>query len=655
MGTDTASPTITKPRVYLSDRTKIGIIVTIALVQGLLFIFLLPPWQHYDEPTHFEYAAFIADRGRLPQQGDIDRPMRREIAASMLAHDFYDGLSQPNLWTDTGEIWIGISELGHPPGYYTFMSVPLRLIQHLDVTSRLYVGRFTSLLLLLLTVLAAAGLMRDLTPQEHVLRWVVPLSIALLAPFVDLMTAVNNDVGATFVVTLFLWIGIRSIRYGLTPARLIVLIGIGVLSAAVKNTAAITLLLIPIIVVLRWQHRRQWRWRWALLTLAGLAVVSVLLVFRWGDAAYWYWFRWGENEYQDVSTRTVSEQAPDGDHVFRVNIVPEEPRRRLFTPIPRNSAASLAGETVTLGGWLWADRPATVAGLGLRWGEQNTRTLHDVMRPMTVTTQPVFYAWSFDVPEQAQTLLVTVFATRSDDSTEPLTLFLDGLVLVDGEYASRDIPTMTTDPATLGNWVEGNQDNYVRNYSAEVSWPRLRPNVEVVLDEIVRRPTAHLLLSVFDVTRVGRFLVTVTLPWLLQTFFARFAWAHVTSVTFSWMPLVLYGIVVVAVIGTLRWLLQSTKQSTRYGSVVFLGIAGMLLWGSAIVWPFAYLWFADIILPAARYTFPVIVPTMLALAGGWYALWPARFRLAGSLIFVGILFTLNASAIIAIYSYYAPY
>lgn len=654
--TDRESPSVnTTIRVQLSERTTIGIVLAIAIIQGLLFLFLLPPWQHYDEPTHFEYAAFIADRGRLPQPGDVDRPLRREIAASMLAHDFYEGLSNPDLWTDAGEIWIGISELGHPPGYYLFLSAPLRLFQHLDVTSRLYIARFVSFLLFLLTVVAATGLMRDLTSTGHILRWVVPLSIVLLAPFVDLMTAVNNDVGATFVVTLFLWVAVRSICYGLSPIRFITLIGLGVLSIAIKNTAAITLLLIPVIVLLRWQHRRQWRWRWAVAALAGLAVVGTLLLFQWGDAAYWYWFRWGEGEYQNTPTRIASEQAPDGEHAFRVSISPQEPRRMFFTPIPRNTAASLAGSTVTLGSWLWADKPASVAGVGLRWGEHNTRALHDVVRPVTVTTQPAFYAWSFDVPENAETLLVTVFARRADAATDPLTLFLDGVVLVEGDYAPHEPVLTTVDSGTLNMWAEGNQDNYIRNFSAEASWPRLRPNVEERLDAIVRRPTAHLLLSVVDFSRVGRFLVTSTLPYLLQTLFARFAWAHVTSATFVWVPLTLYSIVAVAIAGCLRWIVESKQQTTQYASVVFLGVAGTLLWGSAVVWPLAYLWFAKIILPAARYTFPVIVPTMLALAGGWHALWPARYRVQGSLIFVGILFLLNVAGIIAIYSHYFPY
>ncbi len=68
----------------VSERTELGLVLCVAALQGLLYVFLLPPWQHYDEPTHFEYAWLIANRGHLPTVVDVDPIMRREVAASML-------------------------------------------------------------------------------------------------------------------------------------------------------------------------------------------------------------------------------------------------------------------------------------------------------------------------------------------------------------------------------------------------------------------------------------------------------------------------------------------------------------------------------------------------------------------------------------------
>src|SRR6187200_3337579 len=104
-----------------SDRARVALVLLIALCQGILYLCLQPPWQHYDEPTHFEYAWLIANHPGLPQPGTVDQPLRREIAASMIQHDFYGNMPQPALLTD-GKIEIGVSELGHPPAYYMLVS-----------------------------------------------------------------------------------------------------------------------------------------------------------------------------------------------------------------------------------------------------------------------------------------------------------------------------------------------------------------------------------------------------------------------------------------------------------------------------------------------------------------------------------------------------
>src|SRR5215207_45077 len=100
-----------------SDRARLTLVLLIALCQGMLYLCLQPPWQHYDEPTHFEYAWLIAHYPGLPQLGTVDQAVRRDIAASMIQYDFYRNMPRPALLTD-GKIEIGITELLHPPGYY---------------------------------------------------------------------------------------------------------------------------------------------------------------------------------------------------------------------------------------------------------------------------------------------------------------------------------------------------------------------------------------------------------------------------------------------------------------------------------------------------------------------------------------------------------
>src|SRR5947208_14806600 len=90
-----------------SDRARLTLVLLIALCQGILYLCLQPPWQHYDEPTHFEYAWLIAHHPGLPPPGTVDQAARRDIAASMIQYNFFGNMPRPALLTD-GPIEIGV-------------------------------------------------------------------------------------------------------------------------------------------------------------------------------------------------------------------------------------------------------------------------------------------------------------------------------------------------------------------------------------------------------------------------------------------------------------------------------------------------------------------------------------------------------------------
>ena len=176
-----------------SDRASLWFALTLALLNGLLYVFIVPPWQHYDEPGHFEYAWLIANHPALPQPGDYDQTMRQEVAASMIEHGFYRGIGGlPNLLQST-PIEIGIPQIDDYPVYYWLAALPLRLLVGNDVTLQLYAARAASLFLFLVSILGGWGLIRELTHPESMLRWLIPVCLALLPAYADIMTAVNND------------------------------------------------------------------------------------------------------------------------------------------------------------------------------------------------------------------------------------------------------------------------------------------------------------------------------------------------------------------------------------------------------------------------------------------------------------------------------
>jgi hypothetical protein len=635
-----------------SEPLTLSIILLIALGQGLLYQFLVPPWQHYDEPTHFEYAWLIANWGRLPQPGDRDQTMRREVAASMMEHDFYRGLPAPDLLTDDRNIEIGYSELGHPPAYYLLVSIPLRLVRHLDVVSQLYVGRAVSLVLFLLTILVAIALARDLAPPGHPLRWGLPLALALLAPFVNQMTSINNDVGAALVFSLFLWVTVRTILFGLSFRRLLALFGAAMLAVVTKSTAALAFVFIPLILIIALWNQRHWRWRWFWLPLAAVIVAGVALVFDWGDAAYWY--RTERQHAQSSPTRVERADAPWGSHAVHVELDPADRNRRLLNPLAHDEVQEIAGQVVTVGGWLWAEHEAQVLAPGLVLSPVGTTLLEPLTESVTITTTPTLVTHSFDVPETTGTAYYALFTgpgTGVGTTQEPLDLYLDGAFLVVGDLPAGVEPRIEGQALVVGETV---LRNFVRNPAGADAWPRVRPWVNQALARYGERNPAYVLAALTDIGRSGPFLAGTILPYLVRDFFGAFGWGHVRLEGAIWNA-IMVGLVAGALTGNIKWLAQSQAGHARTirSALLLLGLVSLLIWGLALIWPLPYPW-ARITWPSARYAYPVIIPTVLFLAGGWWALWPRRARLIGMLALLVCLLVMNVAAIVTISSYYQP-
>jgi hypothetical protein len=630
-----------------SDRARLAVILLIALCQGLLYICLQPPWQHYDEPTHFEHAWLLANRPGFPQVGSEDPAMRRDVLASMIEHGFYGKLPPPPLLTD-GPIEIGITELLHPPAYYLLVSLPLRLVAHLDITSQLYVARGISVLLLVLTIAVAAALVRELTPRGHVLRWAVPLTITLLPPFVDLMTAVNNDVGAVVVFSLFLWGAVRTIRLGLSWPRLAWVFGTALLAAWTKNTAAIAIPLALLACLAAFWVQRGWRWRWLAVSALGGGIALLLLIFGWGDAAYWYH---GANDVgQTMSTRAAGAM-PLGSQSIMLEAQPGAPRQ-LLNPLLGEQVQRAAGRTITVGGWVWTDQPGMAGEIGLIFKTPDMTWASASARPLQLTAQPTFVAWTFETPPETFLLQYLLTAGAPADSTTPAHLYLDGALIVEGSYPTDQAPAFDDAAATSGEWGGRPFINLLRNGSGEQGWPRLRPWIDRALVKYIHRSPTQSVATLFDPSRIAEVFVPYMLQPAVDTFIQSFAWSNVKLADPIWLYLERY-LAVLALIGCIRWLFahRGAARATLQPALLFLALVGALVWLNTVFRPLPLLGEMYVV-PVARYTFPAIIVTALAVAGGWWALWPQKLRLGSLLLLIAGLLALNGAAITTIAAYY---
>ncbi|WP_376791086.1 ArnT family glycosyltransferase [Thermoflexus sp.] len=620
-------------------------VLVLALLNGLLYLVLVPPWQHYDEPTHFEYAWLIASRGVLPKPGDYDQDLRREVAASMVEHRFFRGMNfTPNLLARDQPVWLGASQLGHPPLYYLWVALFLRWIPHADVTFQLYVARFASLLLYLSSVWLAGRVVAELVPAGHVLRWAVPGMMALLPAYTDLMTAVNNDVGAVMVFSLFLWGAVRMIQRGFSWPRLVWVGGGAALCLWTKNTVAVAVWMVPLVVALALLREAKQRWMWLALGVWGL--LPGMLVVGWGDAAYWY-----RQSDQAGPTREVRAEAPLGKAVLALEMSSAVPGRRLMQPLLAGHVEALRGKEVTLGAWVWASEPVRIRSPMLNDG------VREVWRPLEVGTSPAFYVVTGTVAPDARTLWVILQPSLGRTGETTITVYYDGLVLVEGIRPANRPPVFSDPEGREGVWGGASFVNRLRNGSAEASWPRVRRWMEQVFPRFLRIPADFdlFLATLLDVPWSG-WVYLPTARTLLRSFWAYFGWGHVQLAS-PWYRLLdgltLLGLGGAMVYGIRRW--RELSPPARASAVLML-VAGLWLWTSALLRVLPYLLERPYpLLSVARYAFPGIIPTIMGLTIGWLGGLPGNVRKRGGVGLLLVLLLLDLLSISTIWSFYRPH
>jgi len=613
----------------------LGVLMT-ALVHGLIYVILMPPWQHYEEPAHFEYAWMIADyaagnRSEFPGYGDYDQEMRRNIASSMIEHDFFREIDfLPDLESEE-PVWIGYGQAGTAPGLHILMALPLKLFAKSGVEVQLYAARLLSLTLYLLCIWFAYLITSEFVQPGNLLRLGVPLVMALHPGLVDLMTALNDDVGAIFVFSLFLLTGTRILKRGFTVGRLLALLGLAVVCFFTKVTVfvAIPLALLALILILFRRRGSPLLW---LLPVAFIAA-GIVLTMGWGDASKWY-----RQTDQSRTTRISVDNSPLGAHAF-VLTGSSSSQSVLRQRIPEESLESLRGKVVTLGAWVWASEPLEMIPyvvLGLTHPQ-----------PLSLGPEPAFHAIHVEVPAAQNQLDILL---QLAGTPEGISVYFDGVVLVEGERALDQAPVIQDEAGKGVVWGGVTLENHIRNASAEAAWPYVRPGIEKAFQDLTGSylsPTI-LLGSVLNWEN-STTLYRITGVSLFQTFWARFGWAHIyLNSSIYWA---LAGVTGLGVLGAILALWPSTKGKSRSWMLAlgWLGLAAAVIWLSALLRGFFTTLDQRAYIPTARYAFPAMIPTMLVLVAGCKQVFGSRI---GTVAIVLGYLVLDIASIVTIIKYY---
>lgn len=587
---------------FLRQNTVL-ILMILAAVVGLVFIFLIPPWQNGDEPGHFEYAWLAANRPGWPREDDYDQDMRRELAASMIEHDFQNYPTAILLQTDQ-PISIITPQTGDVPLYYFLASLPLRLVRHTDIAFQLYLTRFVSFALFLGTVWLAAQSARLVFGPGYPAAWMAPLFMICLATFVENMTSANNDAAAVFALSLFVWLSLRILTNGwslLHGLGLAVSLGLCLLS---KSTAWMGLPLAGLIVPLSLIRKKHLKYAWLVIG-AGLLLGTALLV-SWRESAPAFFY--AEND-RLIPKRTAASLAPVGDFVLTQSDI-EIYKQQFFYGLTDTAGEAIRGKTVTLGVYIWAQEPITLEFpvLAAPFTEE---IIPFTSEKVSLSTEPRFFAFSARIPDDRPAAWYLQFSAIKAQGN---TLYWDGLVLVPGEMPAETRPEYLDPDGQVVRWAGEKYQNLVRNGSGEKPWPVLSGFLREHLPSPIQFSISHLF-SFTDWQTHGWYWRVITTQ-IFRTFWGKFGWTQVPltgakpyRILLVWSGLTLAG----AAIG----LIQNTSK-VRVKTLIFLGTAiaaqvflvtfrGMGRWFS----PSPYI-------PVGRYLFPALIPISLSFAWGWY-------------------------------------
>lgn len=582
----------------LYEKRVLGGILLLAILHGLIFIAIVPPWQHYDEPGHFEYAWLIANRSGIPEVGDYDQRMRREISASMIEHEFFvQSGFRPNLLAVSEPIWIGISQAGDVPAYYLLVSLPLRLVQGSDITFQLYLGRLVSLVLYTLNIFAAYGIVAQVTRQGSALRWVVPLSLVCMPGFTELMTAVNNDVGAVAFFSFFLWASVSMMSRGLNLWRLGAVLFLAALCAITKSTVLVAVVLWPIPIIFALLKDR-WHKKW-LIYLALASVCLAALILSPEGAVGWY----TQSNYS-FGYRLLDKRSDNGSAVMSLPIS-EDLRAQVYQPLEYNQVLALRGQTVTLGAWIWADNPVRGNPLVI----QDKDNYHS--EKVEIGTTPQFYAISTKINDDTGFVNV-ILRSAIDGQSVGGYVYVDDVIFVAGDHMPRSTQQNGT-TAAVEVWSINQQDNLLRNPSFEKAWLQVRPFFLSTPFSPFMAYISQAITSISDLSASGWYYLE-TARNLFQTLWGKFGWGQVLLA--GQYTYYLLGLVTAAgIIGAVMYV-WSQRRSVNWRIFMFLIITVVIVWAAALMRGIGSL-AGQVFIGSARYAFPVMIPTLFMLSVGW--------------------------------------
>ncbi|MGB2896344.1 MAG: glycosyltransferase family 39 protein [Anaerolineales bacterium] len=252
------------------------LLMTIALLRGIAYANLLPPWAIIDEEQHLHYIQVLSEEQRRPDpRNDF---LSEELVASLFeAHRWETfGFGTPPAPDPRVMGLEGYSYEGYQPPLYYLLMVPIyRLVQG-SMLERLFALRWATVALSSLTIALTYSLANKLSGSKRV-AFLAALILLSIPERTVAVSRVNNDALLEIFGALYLWLSLRAIIE--TPNdRDSVLLGL-VLGLGTLTKMTMLPLVIALPFVFYTSHKTYSPRRGLGLSLGSAAVLILPLIF----------------------------------------------------------------------------------------------------------------------------------------------------------------------------------------------------------------------------------------------------------------------------------------------------------------------------------------------------------------------------------------
>jgi hypothetical protein len=277
----------------MDQRKVLALLLALALVRGLIYAAVTPPWQSPDETGHFEYAWLIAHLGRLPTRQDISPSFEQDLIDSLYQWRYGQLIGRPlpeqmpvrihNLPEGTFVRRSRTVLQERISSAYVWMALFIWPARGRDLLVQLYAARLASVVLGLGIVWMAWRIFQGVLPRQ---RWLVVAMTAFVV-FLPQHTFINASAGdgtlAALAACVVIYGWLRLFRGPVRRVDVILVLGGTVVGLTAKGTVLFLvpfdLLALGLLTLTRPQSTSRPK-RWVYL-VSGCVLIVLLAGIAW--------------------------------------------------------------------------------------------------------------------------------------------------------------------------------------------------------------------------------------------------------------------------------------------------------------------------------------------------------------------------------------